>query len=171
MHIRPATNRDADAVRQLVFGVLEEYGLSPDPDGTDADLVDIEANYQRPGGLFDVVEGDDGHIVGSVGLMPMEAGDRRVCELRKMYLVPGVRGRGLGKRLLERVLDRARQLGFVRVELETATPLVEAIGLYRRYGFRPFEKADVTCRCDQAYFLELRPGAHKDANHAEENGT
>lgn len=155
MRIRPATNRDAAAVRRLVFGVLDEYGLSPDPDGTDADLTDIEAHYQRPGGLFEVVEGDDGRIVGSVGLMPMQTETGRVGELRKMYLAPDVRGRGLGRQLLERVLEHARALGFVRIELETATPLVEAIGLYRRYGFRPFEKADVACRCDQAFFLNL----------------
>jgi hypothetical protein len=43
-------------VAELVFGVLAEYGLEPDPETTDADLQDIEANYLQRGGLFEVIE-------------------------------------------------------------------------------------------------------------------
>ena len=151
MTIRPATNADADEVRALVFGVLAEYGLSPDPDGTDADLADLEASYGARGGAFDVVE-DEGRIVGSVGLYALEGG---VCELRKMYLARETRGQGLGKRVLEHALDRARALGFRRVELETASVLVEAIGLYTRYGFSPVDPAHLSPRCNRAFALDL----------------
>ena len=152
MEIRQATNADAESVRELIFGVLAEYGLTGDPDGVDADLTDIEANYIRSGGLFEVVEADDGQLVGSVGLLPLRGG---VCELRKMYLAPEVRRQGLGKRLLERTLERARALGFRRVELETAGCLVEAINLYTRYGFHPVESDHLAARCDRAFALEL----------------
>ena len=152
MKIRQATNADAEEVKHLVFGVLAEYGLKGDPEGTDADLADIEANYLAPGGLFDVVEADDARIVGSVGLLPRGEG---ICELRKMYLAREARGRGLGKVLLERALERARALGFRRVELETAGTLVEAINLYTRYGFRPVESAHLAARCDRAFALDL----------------
>jgi GNAT superfamily N-acetyltransferase len=53
------------------------------------------------------------------------------------YLAPAHRGRGLGKRLVRRALDRARQLGFRRVELETTGVFRVAIGLYESFGFRP----------------------------------
>ena len=79
-NLRPATNQDCAAVRQLVFGVLAEYGLMPDPDGTDADLKDIQNSYQVAGGCFDVLVDEAGRIVGSVGLSPVAPG---VCELRK----------------------------------------------------------------------------------------
>jgi putative acetyltransferase len=151
MTIRPATNADAEVVRALVFEVLEEYGLKPDPDGIDADLRDIEARYVAPGGMFDVAE-DEGRIVGSVGLCRKADG---VCELRKMYLARSARGQGLGKGLLEHALDRARALGFRRVELETAGVLVEAIRLYTRRGFRPVEPAHLSARCDRAFALDL----------------
>ena len=42
--IRPATSADAEAIRGVVFGVLREYGLPPDPRGLDADLADPEAS-------------------------------------------------------------------------------------------------------------------------------
>lgn len=153
MKIRPATNDDAEAVRELVFGVLAEYGLRPDPRATDADLYDIEAHYGRRGGAFEVAVDDaSGAIVGSVGLFPLLPG---VCELRKMYLAREARGRGLGRTMLEHALGRARALGFRRVELETASVLVEAIRLYTRYGFAPIESDHLASRCDAAYALDL----------------
>jgi hypothetical protein len=54
--IRSATNDDRESVAELVFGVLAEYGLEPDPETTDADLQDIEANYLQRGGLFEVIK-------------------------------------------------------------------------------------------------------------------
>ncbi len=154
MFIRSATNTDADAeaIRTLVFGVLAEYGLLAEHEGVDADLSDIEGNYIARGGLFDLVFDDAGQIIGTVGLYPRGDG---VAELRKMYLVKYARSRGLGKMLLERVLSRARELGFGRIELETSSKLVEAIGLYKRYGFQPFQPDHMACRCDQAWALEL----------------
>ncbi len=152
LKVRPATNADAGAVADLVFSVLHEYGLAPDPDNTDADLRDVEGNYVARGGAFDVLEADDGRIVGSVGLYPIDA---TTCELRKMYLRPAERGRGLGKRLLEYALATARRLGYGRVTLETASVLTEAVSLYQSYGFRPYRAGHLAQRCDQAYCLDL----------------
>ena len=78
-----------------------------------------------------------------------------VAELRKMYLKPSARGRGLGKRLLIHAIARARALGFRRIELQTARVLEEAIGLYAKYGFKPSEQAALERRCDQALALDL----------------
>jgi putative acetyltransferase len=174
--LRPATNADCEPVRNLVFTVLAEYGLKPDPTSTDADLRDIEQSYTNRGGVFYVLEDKDGSIIGSHGLYPVleerpETGDRRpeaptvsslqptasslTCELRKMYLHRDHRGKGLGKQLLEHALSEARRLGFTTVTLETASVLKEAIRLYERYGFQLYHPAHLSCRCDQAYVLEL----------------
>ena len=56
LKFRSATNDDRERVEELVFGVLAEFDLKPDPEATDADLADIEANYMNRGGLFDVIE-------------------------------------------------------------------------------------------------------------------
>jgi putative acetyltransferase len=153
--LRPATNADCDAVRDLVFAVLGEYHLAPDPDSTDADLDDIEQSYPARGGVFRVLEERDGTIVGCYGLYPTEPG---TCELRKMYLRRDYRGKGLGRHLLEDALAHARQSGFRTIILETASVLKEAIGLYERYGFKPFQADHLSPRCDQAYVLNLGCG-------------
>lgn len=150
--VRPATNADSENVKALVFGVLREYGLESDPDGTDADLSDIEANYIRAGGAFEILEDDRGNLLGTVGLFPM---DETTVELRKMYFDKTLRGRGFGKKVLERMIERARGLGFKKIYLETASVLREAIGLYEKYGFEPTVEGIHSRRCDAAYFLDL----------------
>lgn len=129
---RPHRRDDEPAIRLLVFSILESYGLQPDPTGTDADLFDIDAHYGGRGGWFQVIENAAGEIVGSVGLYRDSS---EVCELRKMYLHPSVRGRGLGRRLLADALQVARELAFRKVYLETASALKEAVTLYEQAGF------------------------------------
>ncbi len=148
--IRAATKEDQPAVKALIFAILDEYSLEPAPQTTDKDLEDLTGFYQ--GGLFDVLVTDAGDIIGTVGLMPMEGGG---CELRKMYLKTSYRGRGQGKRLLKHAISRAKELGFARIELQTARVLEEAIGLYEKFGFESLESAALERRCDHALVLNL----------------
>ncbi|MDP7050551.1 MAG: GNAT family N-acetyltransferase [Verrucomicrobiota bacterium] len=147
--LRPATNADGDTVRTLVFEVLREYGLPPDPEGTDADLSEIEQHYRN--GWFSVLE-VDGQIIGSVGLLPQE---ETVMELCKMYLHCDWRGRGLGRLLLEKALDEAQKRGARRVVLGTARVLGEAVALYEQSGFQPSQEKHTAPRVDQTWELDL----------------
>jgi GNAT superfamily N-acetyltransferase len=152
MYFKVAANTDGHAVRELVFGVLEEYGLAADAACTDRDLFDIEGSYAARGGCFELLVDEEGRLAGCYGLWPV---DSALCELRKMYLRRDLRGRGLGKAILGRALERANSLGFRRVQLETASVLKEAISLYRSFGFRPFEPAHLSARCNCAMVLDL----------------
>jgi putative acetyltransferase len=154
--LRPATSADGEAIRRVVFGVLREYGLAPDPEGTDADLADIGASYLR-GGAFEVLVDSAERVVGTIGLAPLAS---QRCELRKFYLIAPLRGRGLGKRLLRHAINRARELGFTRIELETLSVLTTAARLYESFGFVPCEPHHVSTRTDRAYYLDLTGNSH-----------
>src|SRR5437879_13281180 len=78
-----------------------------DPSGFDADLTDIRGSYLERGGRFWVLV-DDGRVVGTVAVVPAGRG---ACEVRRLYLLPAYRGRGLGRALMERVFDWARMSG------------------------------------------------------------
>lgn len=151
--IRDAVPGDESAVQEVVFSVLREYGLKPDPDGTDSDLSDLQSFYVNRAGTFRIITDGAGNIVGCGGLLPVATGD---VELRKMYLLPQARGQGLGRQLLEDLIATARARGHARIVLDTASVLKEAIGLYRMRGFQPFENPERVRRCDQSFLLNLR---------------
>ncbi|HEX8368647.1 MAG TPA: GNAT family N-acetyltransferase [Pyrinomonadaceae bacterium] len=150
--IRAAVNKDCAKVQNLVFGILGEYGLTIETGGTDADLADLEANYTNRGGVFEIIEDASGKLLGTIGLYPLDA---ETIELRKMYFDRRLRGRGVGKKMLERMIETAKARGFKRIYLETASILKEAVGLYEKYGFQPTTEGIHSARCDAAYFLEL----------------
>ena len=155
--IRAATSADSAAVRQLVTGVLNEFGFPLESAGTDADLEDLGSSYIARGGWFAILEDSHGDPVGCVGLYPLSSSDggRRTCELRKMYLRREARGHGHGRRLLKEAISRALELGFEAVVLETASTLTDAIALYTRFGFQPYQSSHRSPRCDRSFRLEL----------------
>lgn len=149
--LRQATAADAPAIRNLIFEILEAYGLAASPETTDADLFDLDGFYFEAGGDFAVVV-DGSTLIGCVGLLRL---DDDVCELRKMYVDWRYRGLGLGKQLLDYAISRAIALGFRQITLETASVLKEAIALYERYGFRAYVPEHLAARCDRAMTLDL----------------
>lgn len=148
---REANNKDLSLIKSIVFDALEEYGLQSDAAHTDKDLEDIEVFYFEPGGYFCIVE-TEGVPVATGGLLHL---DEERCELRKMYMNKGARGKGLGKQLLQHLLDWAKNNGYKEVVLETATVLVEAIALYKKYGFELCADMELSSRCDQAMILKF----------------
>ena len=72
-----------------------------------------------------------------------------------MYFDKSLRGLGFGKKVLERIIEKSKELGFKRIYLETASILKEAVGLYEKYGFQPTTEGIHTARCDAAYYLNL----------------
>jgi len=155
--LREAAADDGAAIRAVVVAVMNEYGLSSDLEGNDADLRDLVASYRDRGGSFRVVVSTEGVIVGCGGLYPI---DNREAEIRRMYLLPEARGVGIGRELLEELISVASERRFERVVLETASVLKEAISLYRKRGFEPAARRSTALRqCDQAYVLQLGNGA------------
>ncbi len=89
------------------------------------------AELSPPGGLF-VVGYLDGEPACCGGLKRL---DDRTCEIKKMYVVPALRGRGLARRLLRELEDRATGLGYEVARLDTGPKQVGARGLYESEGY------------------------------------
>lgn len=153
IRFREATLAHQPAIIALIESVLQEYGLPLDPGQTDADLRDLQQHYFARGGYFELLIDEAGTLWGCWALYPLEAPHE--CELRKMYFHPAIRGRGLGKQCMQRFIDKARALGYRRAVLDTASVLKEAIGLYRRFGFKEIQDKHLPDRCDIAMELLL----------------
>lgn len=143
---------DRTAAVNLIQSVLTEYGLGCEPCGADQDVEQIEKYYQQTGGEFWVVE-QEGKIVGTAGFYPIKRGNQAV-EIRKMYLLPDVRGQGLGKFLLNELEAKIQEKGFKEIWIETASVLKEAVKLYEKYGYQPTTGVE-TKRCDLVYKKEM----------------
>ncbi|MEQ8962812.1 MAG: GNAT family N-acetyltransferase, partial [Coleofasciculus sp. C2-GNP5-27] len=118
----------------------------------DRDVVDVETFYQTVGGEFWVIE-YQGTVVGTSAYYPVERGENAV-EIRKMYLLPEVRGQGLGKFLLQQLEQAIASRGFQQIWIETANVLKEAIQLYESSGYQPTTGVE-TKRCDRVYVKQL----------------
>lgn len=133
--IRPIEARDDTAIAGIIRRVMPEFGAGgPGFAILDPEVDEMSAAYAAPGHRYFVVE-LDGRVAGGGGIAPLAGGDRGTCELRKMYFLPELRGRGAGRALMDHCLGFAREAGFTRCYLETLTGMDAAERLYRKSGF------------------------------------
>lgn len=127
--IDPHDPRVADALHAYmteVLGVCGMNGLSLAQATTDV------ADYCPPGGIFLVAWSDD-EVVACVGLRTLSA---QIGEIKRMWVSPNLRGRGIGAALLEAVEEHAVTMGFDTLRLDTHEGLAAAVALYRANGYR-----------------------------------
>ncbi|WP_088243738.1 GNAT family N-acetyltransferase [Calothrix rhizosoleniae] len=145
-------NGDRIYAAEVIRSVLAEYGLGWEPEGADRDVLQVEECYLNVGGEFWVIE-HQGKLVGTGAYYPVKRGHKAV-EIRKMYLIPQVRGKGLGKYLLQQLEIAIAARGFEQIWIETASVLAEAVKLYESNGYQPATGVETT-RCDLIYIKQL----------------
>lgn len=134
-NLRPIKRADNAAMADVIRRVMPEFGADvPGFALHDQEVDKLAESYARPRSAYFVVE-RAGVVCGGAGIAPLEGGDKSVCELRKMYLLPTARGFGLGERLLRACLERAQEYKFERCYLETSARMVQAQALYTKLGF------------------------------------
>lgn len=152
-NIKQASNNDIETIKNIVFSVLKEYGLEPNQEGIDNDLDDIESNYTNNNGYFGLILDSSKKTLGTFGLYKI---DENSCEIRKMYFLPTLRGKGWGKKVMKILITKAIENGYKNVLLETNSVLKEAIELYKKCGFEELKDYKLHSRCDQAFILKVR---------------
>jgi putative acetyltransferase len=153
--VTPDDNRP---LATLIRDVMEEHGvLGPGTAHEDVEVDGMFEAYTRPRHVYYVLK-RKGKVVGGGGIGPLSGGSRDTCELRKMYLLPEVRGLGLGSELLQACLSAAKSLLYRRCYLETVQQMRQARSLYERAGFvessEPQGSTGHTA-CDAWYVKEL----------------
>jgi RimJ/RimL family protein N-acetyltransferase len=150
--IRPAKSTDAaEIARRMARVVKEGIYLEEEPDTlpTGKEKEKEIRRIREDGGMYAVAE-VDGKIAGVALLRrgPLSM-NRHVAKFR-MWLIPGYRGLGLGKKLMEYIIHWARAHGVEKISLDVFSNNERAIRLYKKYGFR------VEGRLKRQYVLEGR---------------
>jgi putative acetyltransferase len=132
--IRPITASDNAAVAAIIRSVMTEFGASgPGFAIHDSEVDRMFETYAGAGSAYFVIEMDGG-VCGGGGIAPLVEKDK-LCELRKMYFLPQLRGAGAGATLISKCLNAARTLGYRQCYLETLTGMDAAQHLYTKHGF------------------------------------
>jgi putative acetyltransferase len=135
VRIRDIQPADNSMLAKVVRDTLAEFGANhPDTVYYDPTTDTLFELFQKKGAKYFVAE-LDGKVVGGGGIYPTNGLSGDTCELVKMYLLPHARGLGLGKTLIEKCLQAARENGFHKVYLETMPELKQALKVYQKFGF------------------------------------
>jgi GNAT superfamily N-acetyltransferase len=128
-----AARVDSGPGSELAQAMRDEIAVMYDGLELDGDYMPRagQAELSPPGGLF-VVGRIDERVVCCGGVKRL---DDRMCEIKKMYVVPDLRGQGLARRLLHELEERARGLGYEIARLDTGPKQSRARGLYESEGY------------------------------------
>ena len=122
--------------RELFLEYAQSLGFSLCFQSFDAELASLPGDYAPPEGRLLLAQYDE-QLAGCVALHRLEP---KICEMKRLYLRPQFRGKGLGRALAERIVAEARQIGYERIRLDTVEPVMkDAVAMYRRLGFREID--------------------------------
>jgi putative acetyltransferase len=119
--------------RELFLEYARSLGFSLCFQGFDQELAGLPGDYALPEGRLLIAEYQS-ELAGCVALHKLDA---EICEMKRLYLRPKFRGKGLGRSLAELLIAEARSIGYRRMRLDTVEPMMkDAVGLYRKLEFR-----------------------------------
>jgi putative acetyltransferase len=122
-------------VRELFVEYSESVGVGFCFQGFTEELAQLPGEYAHPWGrLFLAFDDKDDKQVAGCGALRRINAD--TCEMKRFYVRPAFRGKGLGRELIHALIGAAREIGYARMRLDTLPSMTTAIALYRALGFR-----------------------------------
>ena len=122
--------------RELFLEYAQSLGFSLCFQNFDQELAELPGDYAPPEGRLLLAE-YEGQLAGCVALHRL---DDSICEMKRLYLRPRFRGKGLGRALADLIIGEARQIGYERMRLDTVEPVMkDAVEMYRKIGFREID--------------------------------
>jgi putative acetyltransferase len=139
--IREIEPQDNAQLEQVIRACFHEFKIPLEGTAySDDETPRMFQSYQNNNDVYYVIYAN-GEVLGGGGVKPLKDFEDEVCEIQKMYFSPKVRGKGYGKKLFERCMQAAKDLGYKKCYIESASQLKAAIHIYKSYGFMHLNKA------------------------------
>lgn len=137
--IREIKLEDNPKIAKTIRTILLEFGV-PKVGTAYADVIldTLFEAYDIENAVYFVIEKDQ-KIYGGAGIKQLDNFNGKVCELQKMYFLPEVRRIGLGSKMMNICLQKAKDFGFEQCYLETLPYMVDARKLYNKVGFKDLD--------------------------------
>jgi len=116
-----------------------DFGIAAETHGIDAEIIKLPDPYLSPDGALIGAKTPDGSHVGCIALRRL---DHQSCEVKRLFVLPEVRGQGLGEALVAALIETARALGYTEIILDVGDYQRPARALYARCGFREIPQKD-----------------------------
>lgn len=157
--LRPIQPQDNKGMAKVIRTVMTEFGTVGEGYSINDPEVDfMHQAYDQPRSVFYVICQDD-EVLGGGGIAPLEGGNSDVCELKKMYFKPALRGMGYGRKLVQQCLKDASLFGYKKCYLETVARMEAANILYQKLGFQKLNAAMGNTghsSCEAWYVIDLK---------------
>jgi ribosomal protein S18 acetylase RimI-like enzyme len=135
--IEATTATDIERAASLFRAYAASLEFSLEFQGFTAELAGLPGRYGPPGGCILLAMSGSGPV-GCVAVRDISPADGPcVCEMKRLFVTPEGRGKGIGLALCEELIRRAREAGYDTMKLDTSSDMHAAQALYRRLGFVP----------------------------------
>ncbi|HUX94096.1 MAG TPA: GNAT family N-acetyltransferase [Bacteroidales bacterium] len=137
--LRQIEKKDNAEIASLIRKVFREFKI--DKPGTvyfDPTTDDLYKLFRKPGSVYWIAF-DGTEMIGGCGIYPTPDLPIGCAELVKFYLASGYRGKGIGRMLMYKSIESARELGYKQIYLESMPELGKAISMYEKAGFRSID--------------------------------
>ena len=141
--IRASTKEEFETAGKMFFEYSNSIGVSICFENLEKEVAELPGAYAEPSGRLLLAYSDNA----LAGCGALKRVDDRVCEMKRLFVRPGFRGEGIGKRLARALAIDAKSIGYSKIRLDTLPTMKEAIALYRSIGFEstaPFRTLPVS---------------------------
>lgn len=133
-NIAAAVQNDLADVRAMFAAYAVSLPVDLGAQGFDDELANLPGPYGAPGCALLIARSATGEALGCIALRRIDAD---VCEVKRLYVLPAARGKGIGNALIAAVIGEAQRAGYRQMKLDTLPNMQAAIAIYRDHGFVP----------------------------------
>jgi ribosomal protein S18 acetylase RimI-like enzyme len=123
------------SAKELIMEYIKWLDMDLSFQNINEELNDFPKKYEEPDGAF-IIAKENNNIIGCVGMKKM---DKKICEMKRLFVDDKYKGKGIGKKLVEIIIEEAQSKNYERMRLDTLNIMESALNIYYKNGFYKIE--------------------------------